>query len=69
MTAYLYDYATAEKIGPATDEQIEASYDEAAGHAGANMIDADGNVVEDGAWAAQQPGVRTVYVQGAEGRE
>lgn len=56
----LFDYATGDKIGPATPEQIAASLD--AGDTGAILIDADGTVIADGSWEAQQPGVRTVYV-------
>lgn len=56
----LHDYATADKISPATPEQIEASL--SAGDTGTILVDADGNVVADGSWEAQQPRVRTAYV-------
>ena len=56
----LFDANTADKIGPATPEQIEASL--AAGDTGTILVDADGNVVADGSWEHQQPGVRTAYV-------
>lgn len=58
-TASLYDSDTAELIGPATTAQIEASMATDEGHI---LIDSDGDVVTDGTWAAQQPGVRRVYV-------
>jgi len=56
----LMDADTAEPIGPATDEQISASM--AAGETGIILIGADGSVVVDGSWDAQQPGVRRVCV-------
>lgn len=59
-TADLFDSDTAELIGPATEAQIAASL--AAGETGHILIDADGDVIEPGTWAAQQPGVRKVYV-------
>ncbi len=61
----LYDADTAERIGPATAAQVEAS-DLAAqrdGGAGVILIDADGDVCPVGSWDAQQPGVRRVYTQ------
>ena len=57
---YLYEYNTSDKIGPATSDQIEASL--AAGDTGTILVDADGNVVADGSWEAQQSGVRTAYI-------
>jgi len=49
-------------IGPATAEQIAASNaSDDAGHNGGILIDADGDVIKDGSWDAQQPGVRKVY--------
>jgi hypothetical protein len=51
---------TDEVIGEATPAQIEASL--AAGDTGIILIDADGDVIDDGTWAAQQPGVRRVWV-------
>lgn len=59
----LYDYDTSERIGTATPEQIAAC--DAAGEAGAILIDADGDVIAQGSWDAQQPGVRTVYTMPA----
>ena len=57
----LYDADTGEMIGKPTGEQIDASLADAAG--GRILIDADGEVIVDaGSWAAQQPGVRRVYV-------
>lgn len=56
----LYDIETGEKIGPATQDQIDASL--AAGDEGGIVIDSDGDVVDDGSWGAQQPGSRKVYV-------
>lgn len=61
-TKHLFDLATGDKIGPATADQIEASFSDDAGETGAILIDADGDVVVDGTWEAQQPGVRAVYV-------
>lgn len=58
---FLFDADTAEKIGPATPEQTEASF--AAGYTGIILVDVDGDVVIDGTWSAQQPGVRSVYVR------
>ena len=60
MSNTLHDADTADKIGPATVEQTEASL--AAGDTGVILIDADGDVIEPGTWAAQQPGTRKVYV-------
>lgn len=60
IVADLLDYNTGDKISPATPEQIEASL--AAGDTGAILVDADGNVVADGSWEAQQSGVRTAYI-------
>lgn len=59
-TFRLFDGDTTDEIGPATAAQIEASL--AAGDTGLILIDGDGDVVEDGTWAAQQPGVRKVFV-------
>ncbi len=56
----LRDFDTCELIGTATAEQIEAS--DASNYSGVILIDADGDVVADGTWAAQQPGVRQAYV-------
>ena len=56
----LYDAETAERIGNATDAQVAASV--AAKPDGIILIDADGDVVINGTWAAQQPGVRKAYV-------
>lgn len=56
----LFDADTAERIGDATDAQVAASL--AAKPDGGILIDADGDVVIDGTWPAQQPGVRRVYV-------
>lgn len=58
--ARLCDASTAEVIGVATQEQVDASL--AAGETGIILIDADGDVVEQGSWGARQPGVRSVYV-------
>lgn len=58
--ATLYDFETGEPIGPATTFQTAASF--MAGPEGHILIDADGDVVEPGTWAAQQPGTRKVYV-------
>lgn len=55
----LHDGDTGELIGPATDAQVAASLAELDGHF---LIDADGDVVYDGTWPAQQPGIRKVYV-------
>jgi len=57
----LYDLATGEEIGAATDAQCSASMD-ADNVNGAFLIDCDGNIVEVGSWEAQQPGVRSVFV-------
>jgi len=43
----------------ATPEQWWASQATDAGHI---LVDADGDVVDPGTWAAQQPGVRSAYV-------
>lgn len=56
----LYDGDTAELLGPATDAQVAASV--AAKPDGIILIDADGDVVEPGSWAAERIGVRKVYV-------
>ena len=58
-TARLYDADTADCLGVATDDQIEAS--DNAGDTGIFLVDADGDVVSAGSWDAQQPGVRRVY--------
>jgi hypothetical protein len=56
----LHDSDTGDRIGCATVDQIDASY--RAGDTGEILIDTDGDVVSSGSWAAQQPGVRKVYV-------
>jgi hypothetical protein len=56
----LFDAETSREIGPATYRQSQASA--TAGDTGIILIDADGDVVIDGTWEAQQPGVRKVYV-------
>lgn len=56
----LVDSETGDDLGEATAEQIAAS--DAAGDEGHILIDVDGNVVQDGTWAAQQAGTRKVYV-------
>lgn len=55
----LYDALTADPIGPATAAQVEAS--DAAGDTGVFIVDADGDPVACGSWAASQPGTRQVY--------
>lgn len=55
----LHDSDTGEMLGPATNAQVDASLAELDGHI---LIDADGDVVLEGTWPAQQPGVRRVYV-------
>jgi hypothetical protein len=60
MTYGLFAAETDRLIGPATPAQITASLD--ADETGWILIDADGDVVHDGSWSAQQTGVRTVYV-------
>lgn len=60
MDGILHDADTAQAIGPATDEQIEASQE--VGPAGSILVDADGNVVAAGSYASQKPGVRRTYV-------
>lgn len=60
VTGTLMDAETDELIGPATPAQIEASL--AAGDTGMILIDADGDVIEQSSWDADQPGVRTVWV-------
>lgn len=59
----LHDSDTDELIGTATPAQIDAS--DAAGDTGHILIDTDGDVVSPGTWAAQQPGVRRVWVSTA----
>ena len=64
----LMDYDTTNEIGPATDEQIEAS--NAADDNGAILIDTEsGDVVTDGSWAAldarRRGTLRTVYTMPA----
>lgn len=59
-TRTLHDSDTGELIGTATPAQIDAS--DAAGDTGHILVDADGDVVTVGTWAAQQSGVRRVYV-------
>ena len=56
----IHDSDTGEMIGDATVDQIDAS--DLAGDTGHILIDADGDVVSPGTWAAQQSGVRRVYV-------
>lgn len=60
MTDYLIDSETGCHIGAATPAQIEAS--DNAGPEGHILIGADGDVVQPGTWAANQPGTRKVYV-------
>lgn len=55
----LCDSDTGEDLGPATSQQAEASARTVEGHI---LIDTDGDIVEPGSWASQQPGVRRVYV-------
>lgn len=57
----LIDNETGTVIGQATDEQADAS--DHTTENGVILIDAEGDVVWDGAWAAQQPGVRRVWVR------
>jgi len=64
-THTLYDADTAELIGPATAEQVEAS-NEAADYHGVILIDADDDPVPEGTWDAEQPGVRHVYTMPTE---
>jgi hypothetical protein len=59
IVAELHDSETNEVLGDATNEQITHSLSTVEGHI---LVDADGNVVQPGTWAAQQPGVRKVYV-------
>lgn len=59
----LHDSDTGELIGTATAAQIDAS--DGAGHTGHILIDTDGDVVTVGTWAAQQPGIRRVWVSAA----
>lgn len=56
---HIYDAETGEQLGEVTAAQGKASA--AAGPEGFILIDADGDVVEAGSWAAQQAGVRKVY--------
>ena len=56
----IHDSDTGEMIGDATVDQIDAS--DLAGDTGHILIDADGDVVTAGTWAAQQSGVRRAYV-------
>ena len=56
----LRDGDTDASIRPATAAEIVQSLATAEGGI---LIDADGDVVQDGTWAAQQPGVRKVYVR------
>lgn len=62
-TPELFDAETGDLIGHATVDQVSATIDDA-GDTGIILIDADGDVVTPGGWAAQQPGVRRVYVSG-----
>lgn len=55
----LHDAATGLRIGPATRAQFDASL---ATENGLILIDLDGDVITQDSWAAQQPGVRTVWV-------
>jgi len=58
----LYDSDTGEEIGPATDEQVEASDEsEAKGENGHILIDSDGDVVPAGCQAYGP--TRHVYTQ------
>ena len=59
LPMHLHDSNTTDVIGVATAEQIEASHRTGEGHI---LVDADGDVVDPGTWAAQQPGVRRCYV-------
>jgi hypothetical protein len=56
----LHDGDTGADLGAATPAQIVASL--ADEPYGIILVDADGDVVSPGTWAAQQPGVRSVYV-------
>lgn len=56
----LYDADTNSLITEANSEQAQASY--ASDPTGVILIDLDGNVIADGTWESQQPGVRKVYV-------
>ena len=64
-THHLYDADTGDIIGPATREQVDASDDAEArgGYGGVFLIDQDGDVIAEGSWDAQRPGVRRVYTQ------
>jgi hypothetical protein len=58
----LYDSETGERIGPATTEQEQASL-AAPNPEGHILIAADGRVVEQGTWDADQSDTRKCYVQ------
>ena len=62
----LFDAEDNERIGAATPEQVEASYDPSAGESGVIQIDADGCVMHCGCveQAYRRP-FRTVYVREA----
>ena len=55
----LRDSDSGEDLGPATSQQARESARTVEGHI---LVDADGHVVEPGSWAAQQPGIRRVWV-------
>lgn len=57
----LVDCWSDDELGPATPEQIAAAA-KTKTMTGCILIDADGDVVSEGSWAASQPGVRTVWV-------
>ncbi len=58
----LVDYWTGEELRVATREQVLAAVRSKNDMTGTILIDADGDVVTEGTWEAQQPGVRTVWV-------
>lgn len=62
-THTLYDAGTDEDLGPATFEQVDASYHEDTG-TGIILVDGEGFVLQPGSWDDGQPGVRRVYVSG-----
>jgi uncharacterized protein YuzE len=59
----LYDADTDNPIGPATPEQVAASYADDNTDNGAILIDRDGNVIGPDTWDAQETGTRKVYVR------
>jgi hypothetical protein len=62
MSYHLIDTETHETITTTPSrEVIEASLAEPTG-TGTVLVDSDGDVVRDGTWDAQQPGVRRAYV-------